>query len=71
MKLGIYKHYKGDSYEVIGVAMHTETHEELVVYKYVSGTRSPSDHLWVRPKSMFEETVHKDGFDGPRFQFVK
>ena len=71
MKLGLYRHYKGDLYEVIGIAKHTETLEDMVIYKYVSGTHSPSDHYWVRPKSMFEETVQKDGFSMPRFEFIK
>ena len=60
---GIYRHYKGNHYEVIGVAVHTETLEELVVYRDVS---SP-DKLWVRPVAMFGESVEVGGKIVPRF----
>ena len=63
---GRYRHYKGKDYIVLGVARHSETQEELVVYRqyYV-------DHgLWVRPKAMFLETVTVDGRDIPRFEFI-
>ena len=50
---GIYQHYKGNQYRVIGVAKHSETEEELVVYRPMYGEAG----LWVRPKSMFVENV--------------
>jgi hypothetical protein len=50
MKLGIYEHYKGNRYEVIGLAKHSETMEELVVYRALYGEHG----LWVRPRAMFE-----------------
>lgn len=63
---GIYRHYKGKQYEVIGIAHHSETLEELVVYPAMYG-----DHgLWVRPGKMFQESVMVDGRRVPRFEFV-
>jgi len=60
---GRYRHYKGREYTVLGVARHSETLEELVVYRQEYG-----DHgLWVRPASMFAETVVVDGMKVPRF----
>jgi hypothetical protein len=65
--LGRYRHYKGKEYTVIGVARHSETHEELVVYRQEYG-----DHgLWVRPKAMFLETVVVNGQPLPRFQYLQ
>ena len=66
MKLGKYKHYKGKEYEVIGIAKHSETLEELVVYKALYG----SGDLWVRPFKMFEEEVEVDGQKVPRFKYI-
>jgi len=66
MHPGRYRHYKGNDYIVIGVARHSETEEELVVYRTDYGDRS----LWVRPRTMFEETVDVDGERVPRFRFV-
>lgn len=63
---GRYRHYKGKDYLVLGVARHSETEEELVVYRTDYGDRS----LWVRPKAMFLETVEVDGQAVPRFLFV-
>jgi cupin 2 domain-containing protein len=61
---GRYRHHKGNEYTLLGVARHSETHEELVVYRQEYG-----DHgLWVRPKTMFMETVTVDGKEVPRFQ---
>lgn len=66
IRLGKYQHYKGKPYEVIGVAKHSETLEELVVYRELYG-----DHgLWVRPLKMFLEKVEVDGKKVPRFMFV-
>ena len=64
---GTYRHYKGGEYEVIGVARHSETEEQLVVYRPLYGERG----LWVRPLAMFCETVNVDGREVPRFEFLK
>ena len=66
MKSGRYQHYKGNDYIVIGVAHHSETDEELVVYQQDYGDKG----LWVRPKEMFLESVELDGKQVPRFQFI-
>jgi hypothetical protein len=66
LPLGRYRHYKGHEYTVIGVAQHSETLEPLVVYRPEYGERG----LWVRPLAMFRETVHVDGSDVPRFEFL-
>jgi cupin 2 domain-containing protein len=63
---GRYRHYKGKEYSVLGVARHSETLEELVVYRQEYG-----DHgLWVRPKPMFLETVTREGQELPRFWYL-
>ncbi len=64
-------HFKGKEYEVIGTAHHSETLEELVVYRalYDSPEFGPNA-LWVRPKSMFFETVEVDGIKVPRFKYT-
>lgn len=64
---GIYQHYKGNLYEVLGVARHSETEEAHVVYKTLYGDYS----LWIRPLSMFIEMVEVDGHSVPRFAFVE
>lgn len=64
IKPGRYRHYKGKEYTVIGVARHSETLDELVVYRPEYGEQG----LWVRPKAMFFETVMADGQTIPRFQ---
>ena len=61
---GRYRHYKGNEYTVIGTAQHSETLEEMVVYRQEYGEHG----LWVRPKQMFSETVKVDGKEVPRFQ---
>ena len=66
MKLGKYAHYKGPQYEVIGVAKHSETEEELVVYKTLYGDFS----LWVRPLSMFNEVIEFEGKTLSRFTYI-
>ena len=63
---GRYRHYKGNDYEVVGVAKHSETEEEVVVYRALYGEKG----LWVRPLAMFIETVLIEGRPFPRFQFV-
>lgn len=61
---GPYRHYKGKEYDVVGLARHSETLEWMVVYRPRYGERG----LWVRPYSMFVETVTLDGVTQPRFQ---
>ena len=63
---GRYRHFKGGEYEVIGVARHSETMEELVVYRALYGERG----LWVRPAAMWSEHVERDGYSGPRFVYI-
>ena len=60
---GIYRHYKGKIYEVLGTATHSENGEQLVVYRASYGKRG----LWVRPLGMFMETVEVEGKLLPRF----
>ncbi|MDD4995534.1 MAG: DUF1653 domain-containing protein [Patescibacteria group bacterium] len=67
LKLGKYRHYKGKEYEVIGVAKHSETLEELVVYRAFYG----EGQIWVRPLKMFLEEVEVDGKKIPRFSPVE
>jgi len=66
-KKGIYKHYKGNLYELIDVANHSETLEKMVVYRALYGEKE----MWVRPASMWEETVEIDGKKVSRFEFVE
>lgn len=66
IKPGRYRHFKGNEYEVIGMARHSETEEELVVYRALYGEGG----LWVRPVSMWNETVEQDGKTVPRFARV-
>jgi hypothetical protein len=66
MQLGRYRHYKGKDYVVLGLARHSETEEELVVYRQDYGDRS----WWVRPKAMFLETIEIDGRRVDRFRYV-
>jgi len=66
LRAGRYRHYKGNQYVVIGVARHSETDEEWVVYRQDYGDRG----LWVRPKSMFLQTLEVDGKQLPRFEFL-
>ncbi|PIS32409.1 DUF1653 domain-containing protein [Candidatus Peregrinibacteria bacterium CG08_land_8_20_14_0_20_41_10] len=72
MKLGKYQHYKGEFYEVIGIAKHSETLEELIVYRALYDSEEFGENaLWVRPKQMFLENVTIDGKDVPRFKYVE
>jgi hypothetical protein len=68
VKSGIYQHFKGGRYRVIGVALHEETLEELVVYESLDP--NPVSKLWARPLSVFQESVTIDGKQVPRFQFI-
>jgi hypothetical protein len=66
LAIGRYRHYKGNEYEVIGVARHSEDESELVVYRPLYGERG----LWVRPLQMFIETVQVDGVTKLRFEYI-
>ena len=69
---GTYQHYKnGKLYEVIGVARHSETHEEMVVYVALYQCEKFGNHqIWVRPKEMFIEHIHHEGLIVPRFKRI-
>ncbi len=66
IKIGRYRHFKGNEYEVIAIAKHSETTEDYVVYKALYGDGG----LWVRPASMWNETVERDGATYKRFTFI-
>lgn len=65
MNKGLYKHYKGGEYELLDVAIHSETHEEMVIYRPLYG----EGKLWVRPLKMFFENVVVNGIEKPRFEY--
>lgn len=70
LKLGTYQHYKTRNfYRVIGVAKHSETEEDLVIYECLYD--NPKSKMWARPLNMFLEDVEVDGKKVPRFRFVK
>ena len=69
LKLGKYKHYKGNFYNVIGIAKHSETLEELAVYEALY--ENPEGKLWVRPLKMFLEEVEVNGKKVPRFKYIQ
>ena len=66
LKPGKYRHFKGGEYELIGMAKHSETLEPMVVYRALYGTGG----IWVRPASMWSEHIQKEGYTGPRFQYI-
>ena len=66
IKIGKYRHFKGNEYEVIGIAKHSETLEPMVVYKALYGDGG----LWVRPAEMWNETITRDGKTFKRFEFI-
>ena len=66
IKLGRYRHFKGNEYEVIGIAKHSETLEPMVVYRALYGDGG----LWVRPACMWQEIVTRDGVSFPRFTYI-
>ncbi|NOY14911.1 MAG: DUF1653 domain-containing protein [bacterium] len=69
---GTYRHYKGKLYEVIGIAKHSETFEEFVVYKALYKSKKFGDYaLWIRPKDMFFEEVEVNGKKVKRFEKVR
>lgn len=66
IRIGRYRHYKGNEYTVLGVVRHSETRDELVLYRQEYGDHS----LWVRPLAMFQELVEIGGEEVPRFKFL-
>ena len=66
LKPGKYRHFKGMEYELITVAKHSETLEPMVVYRALYGEFG----YWVRPAHMWTEQVERDGYSGPRFQYI-
>lgn len=67
LSLGIYRHYKGNEYDVLCIAKHTETLEPLVVYRALYGDQD----VWVRPLAMFKENVEVEGKNIPRFELIE
>ncbi|AUN97398.1 DUF1653 domain-containing protein [Bacteriovorax stolpii] len=68
MKLGLYKHYKGKHYQVLGICKHSETLEDLVLYETLY--ENEQSRLWVRPVAMFLERIVVDGKELPRFEYI-
>ncbi|MBR4079080.1 MAG: DUF1653 domain-containing protein [Christensenellaceae bacterium] len=66
IKIGRYRHFKGNEYRVIGIAKHSETLAEMVVYQALYGDRG----YWVRPAEMWNEIVERDGKTFPRFTYI-
>ena len=66
IKLGKYRHFKGNEYEVIAIAKHSETTEDYVVYKALYGDGG----MWIRPASMWNETIERDGMTYKRFTYM-
>jgi len=66
IELGRYRHFKGNVYEVIAIAKHSETEEDMVVYKPLDGDQG----IWVRPLSMWSEIITRDGKTFPRFEKI-
>ena len=67
LKLGLYKHFKGNDYQVLGLARNSETLDYMVIYKALYGDFG----TWVRPISMFLEKVMFEGEEIPRFKFIQ
>ena len=66
IRIGKYKHFKGNEYRVIGIASHSETMEPMVVYQALYGEQG----LWVRPANMWNELVDREDYKGPRFTYI-
>lgn len=66
IKTGKYRHFKGNEYEVLCIAKHSETLEPLVVYRALYG----KGEVWVRPASMWSEVIERDGKTFPRFTYI-
>ena len=67
IRIGKYRHFKGNEYEVIGIAKHSENMEEMVVYRALYSDGG----IWVRPANMWNETVERDGKTFKRFTFIE
>lgn len=67
LKIGRYRHFKGNEYEVVGVAKDSETLAPFVVYRALYGD---TQQLWIRPAAMFLEKIERDGKRMPRFEFI-
>ena len=67
LKPGKYRHFKGMEYRLLCTATHSETMEPMVVYQALYGECG----IWVRPAAMWSEQVEREGYSGPRFQFVE
>lgn len=67
IKLGKYRHFKGNEYEVLYIAKHSETLEEMVVYRALYGEGG----VWVRPKAMWNEVIEREGKTFPRFTYIE
>lgn len=67
LKPGRYRHFKGNEYQLLGLVTHSETGETMVLYRALYGDGG----LWVRPAEMWNETVKKDGYEGPRFTYIR
>lgn len=70
VKKGLYKHYKGATYEVLGEAVNSENKEELIVYQEFNENKIENARIWVRPKNMFLEEVEIEGIKKPRFEYI-
>lgn len=66
LKSGRYRHYKGNEYEVTGIGKHSETLEDMVIYRALYGEKE----IWIRPLEMFLEEVEIDGKRKPRFRYL-
>ena len=66
LKPGKYRHFKGNEYELVGIAKHSETLEPMVVYQALYADRG----LWVRPAAMWQEPVDREDYHGPRFVYI-
>ena len=67
IRMGRYRHFKGNEYEVVGIARHSESMEEMVVYRALYGEGG----LWVRPAAMWNEIVEREGKTFPRFALIE
>lgn len=67
---GVYRHYKGGYYQVLGIAAHTETDELMVVYVSLTGAHLPGPRMRIRPLEMWLDVVTHEGKHVPRFEYV-
>ena len=66
------RHFKGGQYEIVGIGRHSETDEQLVVYRPLGDSAlKPEEDFWVRPLSLFTEIVQRDEYHGPRFSLIE